>query len=133
MAFQLSPGVLVTEQDLTNVIPAVSTSAGAFVGNFAWGPAQEIITVASENELVKKFGGPNITNKVDFYSAANFLAYTNNLKLVRAVGSAAKKICNTLSYESKKTSSLLLKAIVWLHYLQTINVRDISLILRQLS
>lgn len=90
MAFQLSPGVLVTEQDLTNVVPAVSTSAGAFVGNFAWGPAQEIVTIGSENELVSKFGGPNSTNAVDFYSAANFLAYANNLKLVRAVGSAAR-------------------------------------------
>jgi phage tail sheath protein FI len=90
MAFQLSPGVLVTEQDLTNVVPAVSTSAGAFVGNFAWGPAQEIVTIGSENELVSKFGGPNSTNAVDFYSAANFLAYATNLKLVRAVGSSAR-------------------------------------------
>ena len=90
MAFQLSPGVLVTEQDLTNVIPAVSTSAGAFVGAFAWGPAQEIITVPSENELVKQFGGPSNINTVDFFSAANFLAYANNLKLVRAVGTTAR-------------------------------------------
>lgn len=90
MAFQLSPGVLVTEQDLTNVVPAVSTSVGAFVGNFNWGPAQEIVTIGSENELVSKFSGPTAANAVDFYSAANFLAYTNNLKLVRAVGSTAK-------------------------------------------
>ena len=90
MAFQLSPGVLVTEQDLTNVVPAVSTSIGAFVGNFNWGPAEEIVTIGSENELVSKFGGPTSTNAVDFYSAANFLAYTNNLKLVRVCGSAAR-------------------------------------------
>ena len=90
MAFQLSPGVLVTEQDLTNVVPAVSTSVGAFVGNFNWGPAEEIVTIGSENELVSKFGGPTSTNAVDFYSAANFLAYTNNLKLVRAIGSGAR-------------------------------------------
>jgi len=30
MAFLVSPGVLVTEKDLTNVIPAVSTSIGAY-------------------------------------------------------------------------------------------------------
>jgi len=90
MAFQLSPGVLVTEQDLTNVVPAVSTSIGAFVGNFNWGPAEEITTVGSENELVSKFSRPTSTNAVDFYSAANFLAYTTNLKLVRACGSAAR-------------------------------------------
>lgn len=88
MAFQLSPGVLVTEKDLTNVIPAVSTSAGAFVGNFHWGPVSEIFTVGSENELRKYFGLPLDTT--DWFTAANFLGYGNNLQLVRAVGTTAK-------------------------------------------
>jgi phage tail sheath protein FI len=88
MAFQLSPGVLVTEKDLTNVIPAVSTSAGAFVGNFNWGPVSEIFTVGSENELRKYFGLPLDTT--DWFTAANFLGYGNNLQLVRAVGTTAK-------------------------------------------
>jgi phage tail sheath protein FI len=88
MAFQLSPGVLVAEKDLTNVIPAVSTSAGAFVGNFNWGPVSEIFTVGSENELRKYFGLPLDTT--DWFTAANFLSYGNNLQLVRAVGTAAK-------------------------------------------
>ena len=34
MAFQLSPGVLVVEKDLTNVVPAVATSIGGFAGDF---------------------------------------------------------------------------------------------------
>lgn len=84
MAFQLSPGVLVTEKDLTNVIPAVSTSAAAFVGQFSWGPANEIRTLGSENELKKYFGLP--TFAVDWFTAANFLGYGNNLQLVRVVG-----------------------------------------------
>jgi len=42
MAFQLSPGVLVQEKDLTNVVPAVATTAGAFVGSFKWGPVEEV-------------------------------------------------------------------------------------------
>jgi len=88
MAFQLSPGVLVAEKDLTNVIPAVSTSAGAFAGYFNWGPVEEIFTVSSENELRKYFGLP--LNPTDWFTAANFLAYGNNLQLVRAVGSAAE-------------------------------------------
>jgi hypothetical protein len=88
MAFQLSPGVLVAEKDLTNVIPAVSTSAGAFAGYFNWGPVEEIFTVSSENELRKYFGLP--LSPTDWFTAANFLAYGNNLQLVRAVGSAAE-------------------------------------------
>lgn len=90
MSFQLSPGVLVVEQDLTNVIPAVSTSSGAFCGTFAWGPINEIVTVGSEQELVKVFGKPTDATAASFFSAANFLAYANNLKIVRAVANTAK-------------------------------------------
>ena len=90
MAFQLSPGVLVTEKDLTNVVPAVSTSAGGYVGYFLWGPVNEIQTVSSENQLVREFGKPTSTTTVHFHTAANFLGYGNNLQLVRAVGTAAR-------------------------------------------
>lgn len=90
MAFQLSPGVLVTEKDLTNVVPAVSSSAGGYVGYFLWGPVNEIQTVSSENQLVREFGKPTSTTTVHFHTAANFLGYGNNLQLVRTVGTAAR-------------------------------------------
>jgi phage tail sheath protein FI len=90
MAFQLSPGVLVTEKDLTNVVPAVSSSAGGYVGYFLWGPVNEIQTISSENQLVREFGKPTSTTTVHFHTAANFLGYGNNLQLVRAVGTAAR-------------------------------------------
>lgn len=86
-AFMLSPGVNVTEIDLTNVVPAVSTSIGAFCGQFNWGPANQRIMVDSENVLVSKFGKPDDTTFPSFFTAANFLAYTNNLRLVRAISS----------------------------------------------
>ena len=56
MAFQVSPGVLVQERDLTNIIPAVSTSIGAMAGAFSQGPIDEIISISSEQELVDTFG-----------------------------------------------------------------------------
>ena len=90
MAFQLSPGVLVTELDLTSVVPAVASTTGALVGNFQWGPAETITTISSENNLVERFFEPNSDTAVDFFTAASFLAYGNNLKLVRAVGDAAR-------------------------------------------
>ena len=90
MAFQLSPGVLVVEKDLTNVVPAVATSIGGFVGEFQWGPVLEPVTISSEIELVKTFGKPNDTTATSFFSAANFLSYSNNLKVVRVVGTAAR-------------------------------------------
>ena len=86
MAFQLSPGVNVSEIDLTTIVPSVATSIGAFAGPFAWGPVGEIITISDEVRLADTFGKPNSTNYEYWFSAANFLAYTNNLKIVRAYG-----------------------------------------------
>jgi hypothetical protein len=48
MAFQLSPGVNVSEIDLTTIVPSGATSIGAFAGPFAWGPVGEIITISDE-------------------------------------------------------------------------------------
>ena len=84
MAFQLSPGVLVTEKDLTNIVPAVATSNGGFAGAFVWGPVLDPTTISSENQLVARFGRPTDTNAASFFTAANFLSYSNNLLLVRA-------------------------------------------------
>jgi len=84
MAFQLSPGVLVTEKDLTNIVPAVATSNGAFAGAFVWGPVMDPTTISSENQLVARFGKPTDANQRDFFTAANFLSYSNNLLLIRA-------------------------------------------------
>jgi len=83
MAFQLSPGVLVTEQDLTNIVPAVSTSAGAYAGAFIWGPVEEPVTITSENTLVERFGKPIEGITQSWFTAANFLSYTNNLLVSR--------------------------------------------------
>ena len=86
MAFQLSPGVNVSEVDLTTVVPSVLTTAGAFAGSFQWGPANKITLVDSEITLAKTFGEPDSNTAISFFTAANFLSYGNNLSLVRAVG-----------------------------------------------
>jgi hypothetical protein len=91
MAFQLSPGVQVTERDLTSVVPAVGTSIGGTAGIFKWGPAEEVTTISSENELAKRFGKPSTTG-TDYrtwLTAASFLAYTNTLKVVRAINASS--------------------------------------------
>lgn len=85
MAFQLSPGVLVTEEDRTTIVPSVATTAGAFAGAFKWGPVDEVVTIDSEINLVERFGKPNDTNAGYFFTAANFLSYGNNLQLARVV------------------------------------------------
>ena len=84
MPFQLSPGVLVKEVDLTNIVPAVATSIGAVAGAFEKGPVGEIVPIGSEKELVSIFGKPNGSNFESWFTAANFLQYGNALRVVRA-------------------------------------------------
>ena len=84
MPFQLSPGVAVVEKDFSSIVPAVATSTGAFAGTFQWGPVLDPVTVNSENVLVQRFGKPKDENATSFFTAANFLSYTNNLLVVRA-------------------------------------------------
>jgi phage tail sheath protein FI len=83
MAFQVSPGVAVKEIDLTNVVPAVSTSIGGIAGAFNWGPVEQITTVGSEKELASIFGTPDNNTFSIFLTAASFLKYAGALKVVR--------------------------------------------------
>ncbi len=88
MAFQVSPGVLVQEKDLTRIIPAVSTSIGAVAIQATQGPLDEVTSISSEQELVSKFGKPNSTTFEGFFTAANFLQYSNSLRVVRVQNSS---------------------------------------------
>mgnify|MGYP003151694501 CR=1 FL=1 len=87
MAFQVSAGVEVKEIDLTNVVPAVSTSIGGYAGQFRWGPIKEITLIGSESELANEFGKPDNAHARSFYTASSFLKYGNALKVVRASNS----------------------------------------------
>ena len=97
MAFQISPGVNVSEIDLTTVVPSVLTTAGAFAGTFRWGPANKVVLVDSEITLTKTFGEPDSNSAVSFFTSAGFLAYGNNLSVVRAVGTSAKNATSNTS------------------------------------
>jgi len=85
MAFQLSPGVSVSETDLTTYIPSTATSIGGFSGEFAWGPANEIVSISNENELLTRFGKPTNNTATSWFTVSNFLAYSNNVKVIRTV------------------------------------------------
>ena len=109
MAFQVSAGVLVQEKDLTRIIPAVSTSIGAVAIQATKGPLDEVTSISSEQELVSTFGKPDSNTFEGFFTAANFLAYSNSLRVVRVQnssvsnatesGSASFVIKNTQDYQ----------------------------------
>lgn len=85
MPFQISPGIVTSELDLTAVIPAVSTSSGAIAGVFPWGPTNEAVLITSEAELTARFGKPvDGWNTETFFVAADFTAYASSLYVSRA-------------------------------------------------
>ena len=83
MSFLVSPGVHVKEIDLTNVVPSVDTTIGAIAGPFEKGDVSSIVTITSEADLLNNFGKPNSSNFEFWFTASNFLKYSNTLKVVR--------------------------------------------------
>ena len=85
---QLSPGVNISEIDLSQFVQPESLNSAGMVGTFNWGPALVANRVASESTLAALFGKPTLDqsdtlSEDDFFAAANFLKYSNNLKVVR--------------------------------------------------
>ena len=113
MAFQLSPGVNVSEVDLSTVVPSVATTIGGFAGNFAWGPIDEITAIGNEIRLADTFGKPDSNTYTQFFTAANFLSYGADLRVVRTANTSAKnattsgtglQIKNRTAYELNNSS-----------------------------
>jgi len=104
MAFQLSPGVVTSEVDLTTVVPSAGTTTGAFAGVFQWGPAEFARQVENEVRLVEVFGKPDNNTAVSFFTCANFLNYGNDLRVVRAVSAT-----NTRTATASGNTTFLIK------------------------
>lgn len=91
MAILVSPGTAVSEQDLTNAVVATSGVTGAFAGAFQWGPVLERTLVTSEQDIINNFGKPKVGfNRVDWFSVAYFLKYSNQCYVVRVTDTAAR-------------------------------------------
>ena len=91
MPFTVSPGVVTKEIDLTTVVPEVSMTEGGIAGPFNWGPAYERTVVSNESELSGIFGKPDAATYKTFFTAASYLAYSGNLKVVRTPNTSDAK------------------------------------------
>ena len=89
MPFQVSPGVNVSEIDLSTVVPAVSTTEGVIVGTFTQGQVEQTTLITSEEDLVARYGKPNSNNFETFLTASNFLSYGNKLYVTRVTAADA--------------------------------------------
>lgn len=87
-----SPGVTIKEIDLSGTVPAVGSTTGAFIGDFAWGPVGKPVFVVNESELVSTFGSPKDGgSSADFLAVSQFLKYSGSAFVTRAsAGTTAK-------------------------------------------
>ena len=88
-----SPNILVKEFDLSGVVPAVTSTTGALVGDFNWGPVEQPILIGNEAQLVSTFGSPSLdsaADETDFLSASMFLKYSGSAYVTRAADSSAR-------------------------------------------
>lgn len=95
MVFSVSPSVTVREIDATATVPAITTPPAAIAGVFRWGPVNERILVTSENELALRFGKPTDFNAETFFTAADFLSYSNALYVTRVTSTTANTASGT--------------------------------------
>jgi len=107
MAFQVSPGINVSEIDLTTTVPALATTVGGFGGVFRWGPVGKFVLVDSENTLANRFGKPTSDNYETFYTAANFLSYGNALYVSRAAATTGFVNTSSITANSTLLTSLI--------------------------
>lgn len=89
MGTPLSPGVVINEKDFSGIVPNVASGIGGIVGRFTRGPVNTPILVSSETDLVNIFGKPTETNAMEWFTAAQFLQYSNKLWAVRAKPASA--------------------------------------------
>ena len=104
MPIQLSPGVVTTEYDLTGIIPAVSTSAGAIAGIYGWGPVNTITLVGSQAQYGNTFGPPTNLNAETWFTGWNFLSYGNTMYVVRAANTTGATPFATFTSNSSSGS-----------------------------
>ena len=109
MPFQVSPGVNVSEIDLTTVVPAVATTTGAIAMQAKWGPSNIRVLVDSEDTLASQFGTPNANTASDFFTAANFLAYGNSLQVVRVIAKTSGTQAQNAIGNSANTAATLIE------------------------
>ena len=90
MPFQVSPGVNTSEIDLTTIVPGISSIDAGFAGAFRWGPVNDVTLIDSEDLLRERFQTPDANTFTSFFTAANFLQYSNKLHVVRTTNTAMR-------------------------------------------
>lgn len=94
-------GVTLKELDYSTSVQTQAATGAGFAGGYAWGPVEQPITVTTLDNYAIIFGKPISTNKVSYLTAASYLDYSDNLRVVRVVGEGTKN-ATSVDYDYAK-------------------------------
>ena len=106
MAFSVSAAVMVREIDATETAPARYTAPGAIAGVFKWGPVMEPVLLSSETKLESVFHKPTSFNYETWFTAADFLSYSDRLYVTRVIDGAETAVSATSPFKAKYPGAL---------------------------
>lgn len=106
MSLGLSPSIHIEEEDFQNATIVPGANFAAIAGDFSWGPANSIVTITNEAELVNLFGKPSDRNYLDWMAASSYLAYNDKLRVVRAIHSKLEN--SETDVEAKNAGTMVL-------------------------
>lgn len=96
---RVSPGIEIREFDRSIVARGPRAPSGALAGVFRSGPINTPVLIGNKSQLIETFGEPSADNMETFYTAFNFLNYTDKIYVVRVAN-------NSLSSYAKSTIEL---------------------------
>lgn len=89
MGLHLSPGVYVSEKDVSDIVPRVASASAAIVGYSAKGSVDDIILITDDQQFVDEYGEPDPTTGHYFhYAALAYLKKGNTLYCLRVENGA---------------------------------------------
>ena len=90
MITQQSPGVLITEIAANTTVVGTSTTGAILAGPFTWGPANVRTPVDSVDTYKSIFWEPDNDTANTWFTGSTFLAYGNNLNVIRVLPKLAR-------------------------------------------
>ena len=89
MSIHLSPGVYVSEKDLSDIVPRVASASAAIVGYSVKGNVDEILLMTDDQQFIEEYGEPDPSSGHYFhYAALAYLKKGNTLYCLRVENGA---------------------------------------------
>lgn len=108
MGVYLSPGVYPIEKDISDVVPAVATSAAALVGYSTKGNVDDIVLITTGQQFIDEYGEPDPTSGHYFhYTALAYLARGSQLYCLRVHNGALYGGVNIMKSDSSEDNAEL--------------------------